>query len=107
MKALTKAGEKSTPAYTVSSYVGNGSADGTFVAGGFSPRAVIMKNFHTNPIHAVYVKQVGPLWHVRITEELDGARWFLRKNDAVAFIVGLRMQRDDLTGIEEALQQLE
>ena len=107
MKALTKAGEKSTPAYTVSSYVGNGSADGTFVAGGFSPCAVIMKNFHTNPIHAVYVKQVGPLWHVRITEELDGARWFLRKNDAVAFIVGLRMQRDDLTGIEEALQQLE
>jgi len=66
-----------------------------------------MKNFYTNPIHAVVVKQIGPLWNVRITDEPDGARWFLRKNDAVAFIVGLRMQRDDLTGIEEALQQLE
>lgn len=54
----------------------------------------------------MYCKKAGPLWHTEIAGE-EANRWFLRKGDVVAYLVGLRMQRDDVFGIEEALKTLE
>ena len=54
----------------------------------------------------VYCKKAGPLWHTEIAGE-EANHWFLRKGDVVAYLVGLRMQRDDVFGIEEALKILE
>ena len=59
----------------------------------------------------VNVKRTTPIINIVVNDgpskNDEDSRWFLRKAEAIAFLVKLRLDSDNVIGVEEALQALE
>jgi len=66
------------------------------------------KQWHYDKFPAVEVGRLYPIINVNV--QLPGTgqdtRWFLRKHDAIAYVVGLRLEYSEIRGVEDALRTL-
>ena len=65
------------------------------------------KQWHYDSWPEVEVGRLYPIINVKLyAGGMVDTRWFLRRHDAIAYVVGLRLEYSDLRGIEDALEKL-
>lgn len=106
-KPKTKVGGRITP-----EYMEVATASARYSQAVTSPQNLLRidtaKQWHYDSWPEVEVGRLYPIINVNV--QLPGTgqdtRWFLRKHDAIAYVVWLRLEYSNMQGVEEALEKL-